>query len=257
MPSRPNRSVDPLARLWRRFLRHGSAEVRNQLVEAYLPLVRSVATQLVARLPRTVERDDLQSAGVFGLVKAVEHFDPERGVRFETYCRKRVCGAMLDELRRQDAIPREARERAVRLRRTAASLRVELGRPPSDSEVAAAMGIEVEAMHDIANDAAFAAKLPLDFTLADDWSGDERSLALEPVDQLPEPPDEAYRRELIGLVHRELSHRERSIVNDYYHGDQTMKRIGSRLRLSESRVCQMHARMLSRLKRQLLSEVAP
>ncbi len=257
MAEAPGQVADRTQELWRRFLRGRTPEARNRLVEEYLPLVRAVAARVSLRLPRHVDPDDLRSAGVFGLVNAIEHFDPRRGVKFETFCRKRVGGAMLDELRRQDWIPRDARERAEQLRRAVAALREDLGREPGNREVAQALGLSMEEFQEALLDVAFASRIPLELEGAYGRGGEERRDHIEPVDGFPEPPDVVFRRELIGLVERYLSKRERSIVHSYYHDEQTMKRIGKGLRLSESRVCQMHMRMLHRLKARLRQEVAP
>lgn len=241
-------------RLWGEFTRSRSRDLRNRLIERYVPLVRAIAARIAQRLPPHIETDDLQSAGVFGLVKSIESFDPERGVKFETYCRKRISGAILDELRRQDSIPREARERADHVCRTLALLRETLGREPTDHEVADAMHLSLRDVHAILLDAAFATQIPLEGHILDSTGGGS---PLEPVDAFPEPPELVHQRELIGMVKSSLSNRERTIVQSYYHDDLTMKRIGSRLRLSESRVCQMHTSLLSRLKERLHEEISP
>ncbi len=160
-------SMGRIERLWVAFERARGQRVRNELIrneliEVYMPLVRGVAARLSRRLPQHVDVEDLVSAGVFGLVNAIEHFDHERGIKFETYCRKRVSGSMLDELRRQDWIPREARERADLLRRTVSSLRCALGREPDDVEAADAMGLSLRAYHDTLQDLAFASRQQLD-----------------------------------------------------------------------------------------------
>jgi len=241
--------------LWARYQKSRRRELRDRLIEQYLPVVRSEAARLARRLPRHVDSDDLVSAGVIGLVRSIEAFDPERGVKFRTYCRKRVMGSMIDELRRQDHIPREARDRADVLRSTVQSLRDELAREPSDREIAAEIGVTPRAVRETLRDVAFSSWLPLE--AAEKGGADEgRVLRFEPIDHVPEPSEAAVKDEIIQLVEHQLSRRERAIVRSYYHDDQTMKRIGHRLRLSESRVCQMHNRMLSRLKRQL-REVAP
>ncbi|MFH0944707.1 MAG: FliA/WhiG family RNA polymerase sigma factor [Planctomycetota bacterium] len=248
---------EPIERLWGSFLKTRCLDLRNRLVLVYLPLVRGVAARISRRLPHNVEIDDLISAGVFGLVNAVENFDPERAVKFETYCRKRVSGAMLDELRRQDWIPREARERTGQMRRTVVRLRGTLERDPDDAEVAAALGQSLRTLHDTVNDLAFATRLPLDPHVSESGDGEGHRARVEPVDAHPEPPDQVFHQELLNIVDGQLSLRERTIVHSYYHEEQTMKRIGNRLRLSESRVCQMHMHLLTRLKERLYQEVAP
>jgi RNA polymerase sigma factor for flagellar operon FliA len=244
--------------LWVRYRGTRRRELRDRLIELYLPVVRSEARRLVKRLPPHIESDDLVSAGTLGLVRAIEHFDPARGVRFESYCRKRVVGAMIDELRKQDWIPREARDRAELLRRTVQALRDELRREPSDQEVAQAMGTPVRTVRAIRRDLQTASWIPLHDTTRDDFGDDGgRVLRFEPIDGFPLPPDVVCQDELMGMVDDQLSRRERAIVRSYYHDEQTMKRIGHRLRLSESRVSQMHHRMLLRLKERLYREAAP
>jgi RNA polymerase sigma factor for flagellar operon FliA len=243
--------------LWRRYTKTRGSHLRNQLIETYLPLVDLLAARVRKRLPPHVDADDLKSAGVFGLVRAIENFDPERGVKFETYCKKRVCGAMLDELRRQDWIPRETRDRVEQILAVAKRLRECFGREPTALEMSRAVGIPLDEFMLLAADLELASMLPLDTTPTDDFGDGDEGRRFEPIDLVPEPPDVAHRRDLLHLVDRHLSSRERTIVHSYYHDDQTMKRIGSRLRLSESRVCQMHNRMLNRLKARLHQEALP
>ncbi len=237
-----------IALLWRRFRKSHSDESRNRLLETYLPLVRALAARVLSRLPPYVDAEDLRSAGVFGLLDAIEHFDPNRGVKFETYCRKRVSGAMLDELRRQDPIPRETRERAEMVAKTLQRLRDELRREPSQWEAARALGLALPAFRRLLADVALATWSPLDL-LVDSGDGDDAHGAhFEPEDAIAGPSEIACRRELLALANHLLSAAERTIVRGYYHDEQSMKRIGGRLRLSESRVCQLHAQMLDRLK---------
>ncbi len=237
--------------LWRRFRRSRSDDARNRLLETYLPLLRGIAARVLARLPPYVDAEDLRSAGVFGLLDAIEHFDPDRGVKFETYCRKRVSGAMLDELRRQDPIPRETRERAGTVKRAVAKLQDDLQREPSPWEVARALGLSLATFRRLLTDVALVSASPSDLAFDADDGEDSHGSSDEPEDAFPGPSEIASRREVLQLAKSLLSAAERTIVRGYYHDEQSMKRIGGRLRLSESRVCQMHARMLSRLKTRL------
>lgn len=243
--------------LWARYRRTRRRELRDLLIETHLPMVEVEARRLARRLPPHVESDDLVSAGTLGLVRAIEQFDPKRGVHFEAYGRKRVIGAMLDELRRQDWIPREARDRAERLSRTSQALRDAMEREPTDHELAAALGTTTGALRTLRREAAFSSWLPLHEGSAADFDDDDRSFGYEPIDGFPLPPDVVYQDELLGMVEGALSRRERDIVRSYYHDDQTMERIGRHLRISESRVCQMHNRILDRLKRRLHQEAVP
>src|SRR5271170_3785672 len=139
--------------LWREFKEHPTLEMRNQLVELYLPLVRYNAERIWARLPEGVDLDDLISAGVFGLMDAIDAFDLERGVKFETYCVPRIRGAMLDELRTMDWVPRLVRSRASKLEEARKTLEAEHGRPPRPEEMATKLGVSMEDFVKMAGDA--------------------------------------------------------------------------------------------------------
>src|SRR5215470_7273807 len=139
--------------LWRDYRAHPTIELRNQLVEHYLPLVKYNAERIWSRLPEGVDLDDLISAGVFGLMDAIEAFDLERGVKFETYCVPRIRGAMLDELRTMDWVPRLVRSKATRLEEARKALEAEHGRPPRPEEMAQRLGVSLEELQKLMGDA--------------------------------------------------------------------------------------------------------
>src|SRR3984893_2274530 len=139
--------------LWRDYRSHPSIEMRNQLVELYLPLVKYNAERIWSRLPDGVDLDDLISAGVFGLMDAIEAFDLERGVKFETYCVPRIRGAMLDELRTMDWVPRLVRSKASKMEEARKSLEASLGRPPRPDEMAERLSVSLEEFHKMLGDA--------------------------------------------------------------------------------------------------------
>src|SRR5207244_5681437 len=139
--------------LWRDYRTEPTVELRNQLVELYLPLVKYNAERIWSRLPEGVELDDLISAGVFGLLDAIEAFDLERGVKFETYCVPRIRGAMLDELRTMDWVPRLVRSKHSKLEEVRKSAEAELGRPPRPDEMAARLGVTIEEFEKMHGDA--------------------------------------------------------------------------------------------------------
>lgn len=232
--------------LWERFRRTRSREVRNALVERYMPLVQGVAESVSSRLPKFVDPDDLTSAGIFGLVKAIENYDPTRGTRFETYCRLRVKGSMLDELRSQDWIPREARNRGARFRDTVTRLKDGLGREPSDQEIAESLHISIRELRDTILNVTISSIIPLNDTEIDQIAGTETSDRLPLVED--EPSEIVHRKEMVELIYRSLSQMEKMIIMFYYHEGLTLKEIGEVLNISESRVCQIHARLLDRLK---------
>src|SRR6516162_5093244 len=139
--------------LWVDYRTHRSVECRNQLVELYLPLVRYNAERIWSRLPEGVDLDDLISAGVFGLMDAIDAFDLERGVKFETYCVPRIRGAMLDELRTMDWVPRLVRSKHTKLEEARKALEAELGRPPRADEMASRLGVSIDEYEKMAGDA--------------------------------------------------------------------------------------------------------
>src|SRR6201987_5468302 len=142
-----------IQQLWRDYRAQPTVDLRNQLVENYLPLVKYNAERIWSRLPEGVDLDDLISAGVFGLMDAIEAFDLQRGVKFETYCVPRIRGAMLDELRTMDWVPRLVRSKASRLEESRKALEAELGRPPRAEEMASRLGMSLEEFDKLAGDA--------------------------------------------------------------------------------------------------------
>src|SRR5207253_102263 len=139
--------------LWRDYRAQPTIELRNRFVELYLPLVKYNAERIWSRLPEGVDLDDLISAGVFGLMDAIDAFDLERGVKFETYCVPRIRGAMLDELRTMDWVPRLVRSKASKMEEARKSLEASLGRPPSPEEMASRLGLPLEEFHKMQGDA--------------------------------------------------------------------------------------------------------
>jgi RNA polymerase sigma factor for flagellar operon FliA len=220
---------------------------RNRLVEAYQGLVHEIVLRFAQRLPRSVERGDLVTAANVGLMSAVESFDPARGVRFEAYADMRIRGALLDELRTQDWLPRPWRARLDLQKRTLEALRAELGREPSDVEVAAAMELSFDEYEllfgTILPGSSAGAKSPVQ-------NGAEARFRLDGVaDARSHPPGEALTRtELLRLLAERMSELEYRIVYLKYWEDLSMREIGELTQLSESRVCKIHARLLERLK---------
>jgi len=226
---------------------------RNDLVEHYQPLVRVIAGALERRLPRRVERGDLETAANVGLISAIEAFDPARGVPFELYAEHRLRGALLDELRNQDWLPRPWRARLEVRRRTIDRLRAELGRDPWDEEVANALAISLREYHQDYGPAL------VEGPAGQSWSEDGRSFggpALEGVpDQGREAPEERLTRDdLLRLVAQKLSVQEYRLVYLKYWEDMPLREIGTVLGLSESRVCKIHMALLDRLRDKLSSD---
>ncbi|MED5330644.1 MAG: FliA/WhiG family RNA polymerase sigma factor [Planctomycetota bacterium] len=239
--------------LWSNYLKARKRIHKDRLVEHYTPLVKKVAKQLAMRLPPTVDEDDLMGAGTFGLFKTVENFDPERKVKFETYARLRVRGAMIDFLRQQDWIPREARNRGSKMSQEMESLESELGRAPTDLELARRVGMELGDLQKALYKTILARMVSLTGTEEDNnGNSEERQEGL--VSDDPEPADILHRREMFETATNHLSDVERRLVQAYYFEGLTLKDIGEKEGISESRVCQIHGRMLDRLAERLEKE---
>jgi len=238
--------------LWRDFKADHSIEHRNQLIEIYLPLVKYNAERIWARLPDGVDLDDLISAGVFGLLDAIEAFDLGRGVKFETYCVPRIRGAMLDELRTMDWVPRLVRSKASRMEEARKSLEASLGRPPRPDEMAARLGVTPAEFHKMVCEATAVSQVSLSKKWYEtDSYKDVREIDILEDKKAEDPTHRLQNRDLMRLVTRGLNRNERLIIILYYYEDMTMKEIGATLDLSESRVSQMHSSIVARLQSQL------
>lgn len=226
--------------------------LRNRLIEKYFPLVRYNAERVWQKLPEGVDINDLISAGVFGLMDAILAFDLERGVKFETYCVPRIRGAMLDELRTMDWVPRLVRSKASKVQAARKQVEVDTGRTPTDAEMAAKMEINIKEFEKMKTDAA-AVNL---VSLNKKWYETDSYKDVREIDVLQDgkgedPTLNIQKRDVMKLVTRGLNRNERLIIILYYYEELTMKEIGSTLGLSESRVSQMHSSIVNRLKDQL------
>jgi len=237
---------------WLDFSDSRTDEVRNRLLEHYLPIVRYTADRLYAKLPEEVELDDLISAGTFGLVDAINAFDINRGVKFETYCGQRIRGAILDELRNMDWVPRLVRSRAHKLEDARCELEIELGRKPSDSELAKKMRMSLGEFHKLRRDARAVGLVSLSRKFFEtDSSRDVREIDVLEDKRSENPFEHFHSKDVKEWITKGLSRAERLIIILYYFEEMTMKEIGETLALSESRVSQMHSAILERLKQHL------
>lgn len=244
---------EEIAQVWQDFKRDQSDQnLRNTLIERFLPLVRYNAERVWAKLPDGVDLNDLISAGVFGLMDAIEAFDLDRGVKFETYCVPRIRGAMLDELRTMDWVPRLVRSKASKLEAARKEAEAELGRPPSDAEIAKKMGLPMEEYDKHKSEASAVNLVSLNKKWYEtDSYKDVREIDIIEDTKGEDPTDGIQKRDVMKLVTKGLNRNERLIIILYYYEELTMKEIGTTLGLSESRVSQMHSSIVARLKDQL------
>jgi RNA polymerase sigma factor for flagellar operon FliA len=214
--------------------------------------VRYNAERVWQKLPEGVDLNDLMSAGVFGLMDAIDAFDLERGVKFETYCVPRIRGAMLDELRTMDWVPRLVRSKASKLEAARKAAEAELGRPPSDAEIAVRMGLPLEEFDKLKSEASAVGLVSLNKKWYEtDSYKDVREIDILEDSKGEDPTSGLQKRDLMRLVTKGLNRNERLNIILYYYEELTMKEIGSTLGLSESRVSQMHSSIVVRLKDQL------
>ncbi|MFT7671117.1 MAG: RNA polymerase sigma factor for flagellar operon FliA [Planctomycetota bacterium] len=223
--------------------------IRNELMERHLPLVRYIADRLLQTLPKSIELDDLVSAGLFGLMDAIRGFDLARGIKFKTYCSTRIRGSILDQLRSQDWVPRLVRLKAGKIDKALQRLTGEFGREPTHTELAEALEMEHTELSKEIRDARAKAM----FSLSEKWEDHDDDNATEKLDILEDhnscdPFRELNRADLLTFITRSLTHKERFIIEQYYQVGHTMREIGEMLALTESRVCQIHSNVMGRLK---------
>ena len=242
--------------LWERFKAHGDPVVRERLILHYAPLVKYVAGRVGVGLPANVDQGDLVSYGVFGLIDAIEKFDLERAIKFETYAITRIRGAIIDELRAMDWIPRSVRSKARDVERAYASLEAELHRTPTEPEVAARMGITLKDLHGIFSQVSYVNVVALDELLGvSGEKGESLSLGDTLEDPRVEDPVTAFENEetkyLLSRAIDQLPEREKIVVTLYYYENLTLSEIGKVLGVTESRVCQMHTKAVIAMRAKL------
>lgn len=237
---------------WARYRKNPTAEMRQRLLNTYLPLVRNVAARMAMGFPRSVELSDLINTGVIGLIEAFGNYDPDRGVKFETYAVPRIRGAILDELRALDWVPRSTRAKSREIDRAMTSLENKLGRSPEKTELASHMNITMEELHVALDDVSSTNMLSLDEIVYPD--DDNRQVPrIETIHDttgnsvLGEIEKGELRSFLVVAMDR-LTAQEKLVVALYYYEELTLKEIGEVMSISESRVSQIHTRAVKKLR---------
>lgn len=242
----------PIEEVWAEYKKTDSEKIRNFLLERYLDIVKYTAERMHMRLPSEVDVEDLRSAGVFGLKDAIEAFDLTRGVKFETFCTQRIRGAIFDELRAMDWVPRLVRARTAKVDKARKLLEMELGRRPTDKEISHRLAVSGSEYQKLCKDSRPVGVVSLNRKWFEtDSSKDVREIDVIEDTRQDDPLTEVQRADLKLLITKGLSRAERLIVVLYYYEEMTMKEIGMTLDLSESRVSQMHSSILARLKAQM------
>ena len=227
--------------LWREYRLSKDTESRNRLVDHYLPLVRIVAGRMAINLPQHIDKDDLLSSGFFGLLDAIERYDNMRQNKFETYASVRIRGAMLDYLRSRDWLPIAVRQKLRRYEKTVYLLENELGREPSEEEIAAAMNITMQELRGIAGQLNAAGMMSLDEYLQNETAEGSGG---EPGENMEK---QELQKTLAGVIDN-LPEKERLVVSLYYYEELTLKEISLILHLSEARISQLHSKAVMRMR---------
>jgi len=227
------------------------ASSQDEQITKYAPLVKRIAYHMMARLPASVEVDDLIQVGLIGLMDAVSRFDGNQGAQFESYATQRIRGSMLDELREADWLPRHVRQKSRQIESAIHRLEQRNGKSPTEQEISAEMGMPIDQYQSMLGDVKCSQLLYYeDFSDEDSASFLERYLVDGSNDPLSVLEDEGFRDSLVAAIHH-LPERERSMMGMYYEQDMNLKEIGAVLGVSESRVCQLHSQAVARLRAQL------
>ena len=245
-----------IERLWADYKAQSAPEVREQLILHYSPLVKYVAGRVGVGLPPNIENADLVSYGIFGLIDAIEKFDLDRAIKFETYAINRIRGAIIDELRSIDWIPRSVRFKAREVEKAYQTLEAQLQRTPTEAEVAKEMGIKLDELHAIFSQVSFVNVVALDELL---HAGGERGDKMTLGDTLEDPkapdPINLFEGEetkfILAKAINQLPEREKIVVTLYYYEGLTLAEIGQVLGVTESRICQMHTKAVLQLRAKL------
>ena len=246
-----------VAELWGDYKGDGTHDARERLILHYSPLVKFVAGRVAAGLPQNIEQSDLVSYGIFGLIDAIDKFDPGRGFKFETYAISRIKGAIIDELRSIDWVPRSVRAKARAVERAYSKLENELRRSPDDKEVAAELDMNEEELNHVLSQVSFTGLVALDELLGRQQQSEGGGSATvgDTIADRAHDPVEAFEtdemKHLLADAINRMPDRERLVLTLYYYEGLTLAEIGQVLSVTESRVCQIHTKAILQLRSRL------
>lgn len=246
-----------IQRLWDQYKADRSDKLRDRLIVHYSPLVKYVAGRVAVGLPQNVEQADLVSYGIFGLIDAIEKYEPERGYKFETYAIARIKGNILDELRAIDWVPRSVRSKARALERAYAKLEAQLHRTPTDDELAEELGMSDDQLQKTLSQISFVGLVALDEMLSVGGDRNDAATLGDTIADKGEGPVDLYEveemRQLLAEAIARLPEREKVVLTLYYYEGLTLAEIGDVLGVTESRVCQIHTKSILQLRSRMLA----
>jgi RNA polymerase sigma factor for flagellar operon FliA len=248
--------AEDITSLWRKYRASHDRQLRDRLILTYAPLVKFVAGRLGSGLPAHVDEGDLVSYGLLGLIGAIERYDPDRDVKFETYAIARIKGSIIDELRAMDWVPRSVRARARDIERAIGELEAQSGRAPNEEEIAAKLGVSQDELGENLLEISRSSIAALDELWTVSSGGGDQVALIDTIEdtQGPEPQAalaQTEMREALGEAIARLPEREKLVVTLYYYEELTLREIGEVLGVTESRVSQLHTKAILRLKARL------
>ena len=253
--------ADDTQSLWLQYRKTGDPGIRDRLILTYAPLVKYVAGRLGSGLPAHVDEGDLVSYGLLGLIGAIERYEPDRDVQFETYAIARIKGAIIDELRAMDWVPRSVRSRAREIERAISELEAKLGRAPTDEEIAGKVGVTTEELEESLSEIARSSIAALDELWTVSGSGGDQIALIDTIEdtEAPDPQSslsQTEMKEAIADAIARLPEREKLVVTLYYYEELTLREIGEVLGVTATRVSQLHTKAILRLKARLSGSAA-
>jgi RNA polymerase sigma factor for flagellar operon FliA len=235
-----------------------SSDLREQIVLEHTPLIRYIVNRIAVRLPSHIDLDDLHNTGVIGLMDAIEKYDPDKNCKFKTYAEFRIKGAILDQLRSLDWVPRSVRQKSRRLERAYGEVEQRLGRSANDDEVADSLGLQLDKFHELLNQVRGISLVNLEEIRGTNSDGDRTGTYADIIEDVnSENPFASLKlaemKQVIAQTISALPEKERLVISLYYYEDLNMKEIGGILGITESRVCQIHTKAVLRLRAKLKS----
>jgi len=244
-------SAANLDKLWRKYSENADPAIKEQLIIHYAPLVKFVAGRLLMHIGQHVEYDDLVGYGIFGLIDAVDKFDIDKGIKFETYASLRVRGAIIDHIRKLDWVPRTQRDKNKRVDQAFQHLEETLGRRPTDEELAKYMQVSIDEVQEILRSSSVLSLVSLDDFLDQNYENSVPSLISGREESPEEQTEKQERKEMLAEAINGLNEKEKLVVTLYYFEELTLKEISNIMEVSESRVSQIHTKAIGRLQGKL------